>query len=59
MSDQVELEAESVDYRTWLDTIPGGRLIVANRSGYNVAQEQPELVVLTIVDEATARRSRS
>ena len=32
----------------WLATIPGSRLIVTNRSGHNVAQEQPELVIDTI-----------
>ena len=50
------IEAESLEYARWLDTIPGGRLVVTNRSGHNVAQEQPDLVVATIrqiVDEVT------
>ena len=61
MSNRGELEAESLEHRRWLDTIPGSRLIVTNHSGHNVAQEQPELVVATIrqvVDEATARSQR-
>ena len=61
MSYRADLEAESLEYRKWLDTIPGSRLIVTNRSGHNVAQEQPELVVATIrqvVDEATRRSQR-
>ena len=43
-----EIEAESRAYRNWVDSIPGARLIVTERSGHNVAQEQPELVVETI-----------
>lgn len=61
MSYRADLEAESLEYRKWLDTIPGSRLIVTHRSGHNVAQEQPELVVATIrqvVDEATRRSQR-
>jgi pimeloyl-ACP methyl ester carboxylesterase len=61
MSDRAGLKAESLEYRKWLDTIPGSRLIVTNRSGHNVAQEQPDLVVATIrqvVDEATRRSQR-
>jgi pimeloyl-ACP methyl ester carboxylesterase len=61
MSYRSDLEAESLEYRKWLDTIPGSRLVVTNRSGHNVAQEQPELVVATIrqvVDEATRRSQR-
>ena len=56
-----EIEAESVEYAQWLDQIPGGRLVVTTRSGHNVAQEQPELVVATIrqvVDEVTGRSQR-
>ena len=45
---EAEIEIESLEYRQWLDTIPGSRLIVTNRSGHNVAQEQPDLVVATI-----------
>lgn len=53
-----EIEADSLEYRRWLDGIPGSRLIVTNRSGHNVPIERPELVVATIrqaVDEATRR----
>jgi len=56
-----EIETESVEYAQWLRQIPGGRLVVTNRSGHNVAQEQPELVVATIrqvVDEVTQRSQR-
>jgi pimeloyl-ACP methyl ester carboxylesterase len=42
---RAELEAESLEHRKWLDTIPGSRLIVTRRSGHNVPVEQPELVV--------------
>lgn len=55
------IDAESVEYAQWLDQIPGGRLVVTNRSGHNVAQEEPELVVATIrqiVDEVTGRSQR-
>jgi pimeloyl-ACP methyl ester carboxylesterase len=55
---RAEMEAESREYREWLDTIPGSRLIVTGRSGHNVPIEQPELVIATIrqvVDEATRR----
>lgn len=48
MSDRAELEAESRGYRTWLDTIPGSRLVVTTRSGHNVPVEQPELVIESI-----------
>jgi len=61
MNSQGEIDAESREYRRWLDGIPGSRLIVTNRSGHNVAQEQPELVVATIrqvADEATRRSQR-
>ena len=60
MSDRAELEAESPEYRKWLDTIPGSRLIGTTRSGHNVPMEQPELVVATIreaVDEVRRRSS--
>jgi ABC-2 type transport system ATP-binding protein len=61
MNSRREIETESGEYRRWLDGIPGSRLVVTNRSGHNVAQEQPELVVATIrdaVDEVTRRRQR-
>lgn len=60
MNNRPEIEAESGEYQRWLHGIPGSRLIVTNRSGHNVAIEQPELVVATIqqaVDE-TMRRSQ-
>lgn len=60
LSNRPEIEAESLEFKRWLDGIPGSRLIVTNRSGHNVPIEQPDLVVATIreaVDEAT-RRSR-
>lgn len=47
MRNRPALDAESLAYKQWLETIPGSRLVVAN-SGHNVAQEQPELIVETI-----------
>jgi len=61
MNNRPEIEADSLEYRRWLDGIPGSRLIVTNRSGHNVPIEQPKLVVATIrqvVDEATRRSQR-
>ena len=43
-----DIDAESRAYRTWLDTIPGARLIVTADSGHNVPIEQPQIVVETI-----------
>ena len=43
-----EIDAESRAYKTWLDSIPGARLIVTHDSGHNVPIEQPGLVVETI-----------
>jgi pimeloyl-ACP methyl ester carboxylesterase len=48
LKNRPEIEADSIEYKRWLDGIPGGRLIVTNRSGHNVAIEQPELVIATI-----------
>ena len=53
-----EVDAESAEHRRWLVTIPGSRLIVTDRSGHNVAQEQPELVVATIRDAVDVARRR-
>jgi pimeloyl-ACP methyl ester carboxylesterase len=50
-----EMQAESLRYRQWLDTIPGSRLIVTTRSGHNVPIEQPELVIRTIRDTVRGR----
>lgn len=61
INNRPEIEADSLEYRRWLDGIRGSRLIVTNRSGHNVPIEQPELVVATIrqvVDEATPRSQR-
>jgi pimeloyl-ACP methyl ester carboxylesterase len=58
MSNRADLEVESEEYKKWLATIPGSRLIVAN-SGHNVAQEQPDLVVASIrraVEESKRKR---
>ena len=56
-----EIEADSLEYKRWLEGIPGGHLIVTHDSGHNVAIELPDLVVATIrraVDESqTPRRS--
>jgi len=55
------LEEETVENKRWIDAIAGGRLIVTRRSGHNVAQEQPDLVVAAIkdvVDEAAKRPRR-
>jgi len=57
MSYRADLEAESLEYRNWLDTIPGSRLIVTHCSGHNVAQEQPELVIATIRQVVSAAYS--
>lgn len=49
-----EIEAESLAYKHWLATVPKGRLTTTDRSGHNVALEQPDLVIDTIraaVDE--------
>lgn len=40
-----DIDAESVAYRAWLDTIPGSRLVVTHRSGHNIPQEEPALIV--------------
>lgn len=45
-----EVEADSRVYRMSLDTIPGARLIVTDKSGHNVSIEQPDLVVGAIRD---------
>jgi pimeloyl-ACP methyl ester carboxylesterase len=61
MNNRPEIEADSLEYRRWLDGIPGSRLIVTNRSGHNVSLEHPELVVATIreaVDAAARRQHR-
>jgi hypothetical protein len=52
------IDAESRAYKTWLDTIPGARLIVTHDSGHNVAIEQPQLVVETIREVVGAARDR-
>jgi pimeloyl-ACP methyl ester carboxylesterase len=44
---RASLEADTLGYKRWLDTIPGGRLIVTSRSGHNVPMEQPGLIVTT------------
>jgi pimeloyl-ACP methyl ester carboxylesterase len=54
MNNRPEIEADSLEYRRWLDGIPGSRLIVTNRSGHNVPLEQPELVVATIREAVEA-----
>jgi pimeloyl-ACP methyl ester carboxylesterase len=51
-----EIEADSQEYRRWLEAIPGSRLIVTHRSGHNVPIEQPELVVETIRHAVDERR---
>jgi pimeloyl-ACP methyl ester carboxylesterase len=61
LNNRPEIEADSLEYGRWLDGIPDSRLIVTNRSGHNVAIEQPELVIATIreaVDAAARRRHR-
>ncbi|HZF29681.1 MAG TPA: alpha/beta hydrolase [Gammaproteobacteria bacterium] len=40
-----ERAAESRAYEAWLAGVPGGRLLSTERSGHNVAQEQPSLVI--------------
>jgi pimeloyl-ACP methyl ester carboxylesterase len=60
LRNRIELAAESIEYKEWLATIPGSRLIVTDRSGHNVPQEQPELVVDTIREavDLVSRRPR-
>ena len=53
-----EIDAESRAYKTWLDTIPGARLIVTHDSGHNVQIEQPHLVVETIREVVRAAGDR-
>lgn len=53
-----EIEAESRAYKTWLDTIPGARLIVTYDSGHNIPIEQPQLVVGTIREVVRAAGDR-
>ena len=52
------IDAESRAYRTWLDTVPGARLIVTHDSGHNVPIEQPRLVVETIREVVRAAGDR-
>lgn len=51
--DRAELDAESLAYQQWLETIPNGRLIVTD-SGHNIPQERPAIVIATI-QEAVRR----
>ena len=54
------IAADSRSYQMWLDTVPGSRLVVTERSGHNVPIEQPALVVETIRDVlAQAARPRA
>ena len=53
-----DIDAESRAYKTWLDTIPGARLIVTHDSGHNVPIEQPQLVVETIREIVRAAPGR-
>jgi pimeloyl-ACP methyl ester carboxylesterase len=48
MNSRTAIEAESQEYRRWLGGIPGSHLVVTDRSGHDVAQEEPQLVVATI-----------
>jgi len=52
------IDAESRAYKTWLDTIPGARLIVTHDSGHNVPIEQPQLVVETIREVVRAAKAQ-
>ena len=54
-----EIDAESRVYKTWLDAIPGARLIVTHDSSHNVPIEQPQLVVETIREVVRAASDRS
>jgi pimeloyl-ACP methyl ester carboxylesterase len=58
LSYRADLEAESLQHRKWLDTIPGSRLIVTRRSGHNVPVEEPELVIEGIRDVVRQARNR-
>jgi len=56
---RLEIDGESRAYKTWLDTIPGARLIVTHDSGHNVPIEQPQLVVETIREIVRAAGDRA
>lgn len=45
---RTNIDAESRAYKDWVASIPGARLVVTERSGHNVPQEQPDLVIDTI-----------
>jgi pimeloyl-ACP methyl ester carboxylesterase len=54
-------EIDTREYKEWLDSIPGARLVITDQSGHNVPIEQPELVVETIrevVQSLGTRRRR-
>lgn len=54
-----ENAADALAYRAWLDTIPGGRLLVTRRSGHNIPQEEPALIVDAVRSLVSAgRRAR-
>jgi pimeloyl-ACP methyl ester carboxylesterase len=53
---RTDIDAESRAYKTWIDTIPGARLIVTHDSGHNVPIEQPQLVVETVRDVVRTAR---
>jgi pimeloyl-ACP methyl ester carboxylesterase len=55
---RADIEAESIEHKAWLQTVPGGRLIVTHDSGHNVPIEQPSIVIDAIrqmVDQVRAR----
>jgi pimeloyl-ACP methyl ester carboxylesterase len=56
---RAERVADSVANANWIRNVPAGRLIVTWRSGHNVPQEEPELVVRAIremVEDVRPRR---
>jgi pimeloyl-ACP methyl ester carboxylesterase len=59
MNNRPEIEADSIEYQRWLSTFAGGQRVITNRSGHNVAIEQPQLVIDSIrqvVEQANARK---
>jgi pimeloyl-ACP methyl ester carboxylesterase len=49
---------DSLANEQWIRGVPGGRFIVTHRSGHNVPQEEPELVIRTIREVIEGRRVR-
>lgn len=55
---RAERVVDSLANASWIQGVPGGRFIVTNRSGHNVPQEEPELVIRAIRDVVEGRRAK-